>query len=75
MGLLKWIAKKFKCESKCMYNIEDELFDNNILDHTLNQYSLKMKDMKRILKILNKRERISFPVSTQSTHSTHSTVL
>jgi len=55
-----------------MYNIEDELFDNNILDHTLNQYSLKMKDMKRILKILNKRERISFPVST---HSTHSSVL
>jgi len=45
-------------------------FNNNILDHTLNQYSLKMKDMKRILKILNKRERVSFPVSTQSTHST-----
>lgn len=70
MGLLKWIAKKFKCESKCMYNIEDELFDNNVLDHTLNQYSLKMKDMKRILKILNKRERINFNVSTNSTNST-----
>ena len=66
MGLLKWILKKFKCESKCMYNIDEEQFDNNVLGHTLNQYQLKMKDLKRILKILNKRERVSFEIPSIS---------
>ena len=49
-----------------MYNIEDELFDKNVLGHTLNQYQLKMKDLKRILKILNKRERVSFELPSIS---------
>ncbi len=36
-------------------------FDNNILDHKLSCYQLKLKDIKKICKILNKRERIIFP--------------
>lgn len=58
MGLLKWILKKFRCNSSCTYNIENEIYDNNILGHTLNQYSLKLKDLKKIYRILNKREMI-----------------
>ena len=58
MGLLKWILKKFTCNSSCTYNIENEIYDNNILGHTLNQYSLKLKDLKKIYRILNKREMI-----------------
>lgn len=58
MGLLKWILKKFRCNSSCTYNIENEIYDNNVLGHTLNQYSLKLKDLKKIYRILNKREMI-----------------
>lgn len=58
MGLLKWILKKFTCNSSCAYNIENEIYDNNVLGHTLNQYSLKLKDLKKIYRILNKREMI-----------------
>ena len=58
MGLLKWILKKFTCNSSCTYNIENEIYDNNVLGHTLNQYSLKLKDLKKIYRILNKREMI-----------------
>ena len=58
MVLLKWILKKFRCNSSCTYNIENEIYDNNVLGHTLNQYSLKLKDLKKIYRILNKREMI-----------------
>ena len=61
MRLLKYILTKLKCNSSCSFNVEDEIFDNKILDHKLSCYELKLKDIKKIYKILNKRERIIFP--------------
>ncbi len=69
MGLLKWIAKKFKCESKCMYNIDDEKYDRRAFDIPLSHYELKIKDLKRIMKILNKREFITFPTRQNRSRS------
>lgn len=57
MGLIKSLLKKFKCESKCSYNIEEQLFDQNILNQKLSNYELKHKDILKIAYILNKRER------------------
>jgi len=56
MGLLKWILKKCKCESKCAYNINDEYYDCSMLNTSLNNYKLKHKDLNKIYRILNKRE-------------------
>ena len=61
MGLLKWLLKKITCNSSCTYNIENEIYDNNVLGHTLNQYNLKLKDLKAIYKILSKREMVTIP--------------
>ncbi len=54
MGLLKWLLKHFKCNSKCSFN--DEFFDDSHLNRKLSLYSLKNKDIQRILKILHKRD-------------------
>ena len=53
MGLLKWLCSKFSCKSSCRFN--NELFDSSHLGMTLDNYDLKMKDVKKILRILNKR--------------------
>ncbi len=54
MGLLKWLLKHFKCNSKCSFN--DEFFDDSHLNRKLSLYTLKNKDIQKILKILQKRD-------------------
>ena len=56
MGLLKKILNSFscKCKSNCAYNNTE--FDTGHLTRKLTEYKLKYKDMKEILRILNKRE-------------------
>jgi len=56
MGLIKFICSKFTCKSTCTYN--NQLFDSSHLSVPLDQFNLKMKDVKKILKILNKRDKI-----------------
>ena len=62
MGLLKFILKKFSCNSSCMYNANDEMFNRESMSAPLSQYELKFKDIKKIMKILNKREHINIPI-------------
>ena len=54
MGLLKWFFKHFKCKSNCSFN--DTIFDDLHLQRRLTNYTLKQKDVQKILKILHKRE-------------------
>lgn len=54
MGILKNIFKKFACKSSCVYN--NQVFDSSHLCQPLDNFELKMKDVKKILKILNKRK-------------------
>ena len=61
MGLIKFILKKFKCSSSCMYNMDDEMYDRDKLTMPISNYSLKIKDLKKIMKILNKRESVAYP--------------
>lgn len=63
MGLLKWILTKFSCKSSCMFNAENEIFDRASMSQPLSRYELKFKDLKTIMKILNKRKIIKYPVS------------
>ena len=57
MDLLKLFCKRFKCNSKCSYN--DEPFDPSHLQRRLTNYSLKNKDVQKILRILHKRDRLN----------------
>ena len=41
-----------------MYDPNDELFDRESIGIPLSDYRLKFKDIKKIMKILNKRETI-----------------
>ena len=75
MGLLKWLAKHFKCNSACTYNGNEEFLNSDIMNQRLDNYQLKIKDIKKIYRILGKRQTISVPVSTASTHTIHSTNL
>ena len=59
MGLMKFIAKKFACKSSCMYNANDEVFNRESMSKPLSNYELKFKDIKKIMKILNKRETLN----------------
>ena len=61
MGLLKYILKKFSCNSSCTYNANDEIFNRESMSAPLSQYELKFKDIKKIMKILNKRQYIKYP--------------
>tara|TARA_R110001606_G_scaffold269605_2_gene418167 strand:+ start:1094 stop:1360 length:267 start_codon:yes stop_codon:yes gene_type:complete len=65
--LIKWLCSKFKCNSSCTYNIENEIFDNNIMDASLSMYDLKLKDIKKVCKILNKRNKSMVPNGSDST--------
>ena len=62
MGLIKYILKKFSCNSSCVYNANDEMFNRESMSAPLSQYELKFKDIKKIMKILNKREHINIPI-------------
>jgi len=64
MGLFKWLCSRFSCTSSCKFN--NQMFDSSKLALPLEEFELKMKDVKRILKILNKRGTISVPVNNCS---------
>lgn len=63
MGLVKYIAKHFSCKSSCVYNPDEEYFSRSSMCEPLSHYQLKIKDIKKIMKILNKREYIKYPVN------------
>ena len=54
MGIVKYILKKLSCKSSCSYNNNE--FNIEHLHRSLNHYTLKNKDLQKILKILNKRK-------------------
>ena len=57
MGILKWICKKFSCNSSCKYNGEMENCPKQSmenLDNILN-YNLSIKDVMAINKIISKK--------------------
>ena len=43
-----------------MYNPNNEMFNRQSMSLPLSQYELKFKDIKKIMKILNKREYIKY---------------
>ena len=53
MGLIKWICSRFKCASNCAFNVDD--LPHDLLDIDLSKYRLKEKDLKAIMKIMEKR--------------------
>ena len=53
MGFMKWLCKKFRCESKCMFGEED--FNHGHHENKLCDYNLKYKDVEKIHQILSKR--------------------
>ncbi len=53
MGFFKWMCKKFKCQSSCMFN--DANYCDSIQHTKLSDYELKYKDIEAIHKILIKR--------------------
>ena len=57
MGVLKNILKRFACKSKCTFNASD--FDEQIKHVDLTKYQLKVSDLMRIQKIINKRPSIA----------------
>jgi len=63
MGLLKWLCKKFKCNSSCTYNGNEEFLNHDIMNETLSNYQLKIKDLKKIYRILGKRKTITIEPS------------
>ena len=58
MGVLKWLARRFKCNSACAYNGDDEYLNSELMNERLSNYQLKIKDLKKIYRILGKRETI-----------------
>lgn len=67
MGICRFILTKISCKSSCVYNIDNEMYDRNAFTKPLAHYQLKIKDMKKIMKILNKREYIHYPVRSETT--------
>ena len=55
--IIKWICNKVRCNSSCSYNLENEIFNNQIMENTLSNYELTLKDFKKVYKILNKKEK------------------
>ena len=59
MGILKWMLKKFQCQSDCKFNTQQFIEDGlDCVD--LSKYKLKKKDMINIHKIINKRPSVYF---------------
>ena len=57
MGILKWICRKFSCNSSCKYNEQMENCPKKSmknLDNILN-YNLSIKDVMAINKIISKK--------------------
>jgi len=62
--LIKWLFGKIKCNSSCSYNIENEIFNSNVMEDKLSTYDLSLKDIKKVYKILNRREKSIIPSSS-----------
>jgi len=58
MGLIKFIVKLFRCQSKCSFN-EQEFNDKGLEKVDLSKYKLKKNDMIAIDKIVRKRPSIN----------------
>ena len=59
--LIKWLFGKIKCNSSCSYNIENEIFNSNVMEDKLSTYDLSLKDIKKVYKILNRRDKSIVP--------------
>ena len=57
MSILKNILKRLSCKSKCAFNASD--FDEQIKQVDLSKYQLKVSDLLRIQKIIDKRPSVS----------------
>ena len=59
MGILKWICKKFSCNSSCKYNAEMENCPKQSMRNLGNimNYELSIKDVMSINKILSKKSQ------------------
>jgi len=57
MGILKWICKKFSCNSSCKYNAEMENCPKQSMRNLGNimNYDLSIKDVMSINKILSRK--------------------
>ena len=57
MGILKWICKKFSCNSSCKYNGEMENCPKQSMENLNNilNYDLSIKDVMAINKIIGKK--------------------
>ena len=62
MGFIKWICKRVKCRSTCSYN-QEAILDLSVLDHKLNDYELKLKDIItiRMQTFFNISKTLSYP--------------
>ena len=58
MGLIKWLCKRFSCNSSCKYNEQMANCPNEAMDNLskIMNYQLSIKDVMKINKILNKKE-------------------
>ena len=58
MGLIKWLCKRFSCNSSCKYNEQMANCPTASMDNLTNimNYQLSIKDVMKINKILNKKE-------------------
>tara|TARA_R110001632_G_scaffold22662_1_gene64884 strand:+ start:733 stop:990 length:258 start_codon:yes stop_codon:yes gene_type:complete len=72
--LIKWFLNKIKCNSSCAYNIENEIFDTNIMESSLSMYDLKLKDIKKVCKILNKRDKSIVPNGSESSRNSENAI-
>lgn len=66
MGLLKWICKKFSCNSSCKYNAEMENCPKQSMRNLGNimNYELSIKDVMSINKILSKKSQTKLQALT-----------
>tara|TARA_R110000787_G_scaffold158123_1_gene272047 strand:- start:9361 stop:9585 length:225 start_codon:yes stop_codon:yes gene_type:complete len=55
-NIIKWLCKRFKCDSECTFNVAD--LPKDLLHIDLSQYQLKPEDLKVIWNIQNKRPSV-----------------
>ena len=69
MGLLKFLARLFKCNSNCSFNL-DYFNTDELCKVDLGKYQLKVSDLLRIEKIIKKRPSINTYYKPQITQIT-----
>jgi hypothetical protein len=57
MGIIKWICRKFSCNSSCKYNEQMESCPKKSMENLNNilNYDLSIKDVMAINKIISKK--------------------